>query len=205
LAIHRHVIAPPWQCDHSHRCHRCYCSAVVLALALAAYTLALSPSHGIIALPCLGNATSHVAVAAAAAIAVVIAIATVATTTRVPHSAFSFAPWCSPSAGELCSGCASTSFVGHVHPCFVAITQRHRIALPWQCDPHVAVAATATTTIIAVASPSPLSPSRRHCHCGNHHHGATQRRTQPTRQHHCAARGLGRPSGVMRKGLGNEG
>ena len=83
---------------------------------------------------------------------------------HLPHSAFSFAPWRSPSAGKLCSGCAGASFVGHVHPCFVAITRRHRIAPPQQRDPHVAVAAAATATIIAVASPLPLwqPPPWRH-------------------------------------------
>ena len=84
---------------------------------------------------CPASATQpRIAVAAAAIIAVVVAIATVATTTRVPHSTFLFAPRHSPSAGELCSGCAGTSFVGHVHPRFVAITRRHRIAPPRQHD-----------------------------------------------------------------------
>ena len=40
------------------------CAAVAPAPALSAtYTLASSPSHGVIASPCLGNATSHVTVA----------------------------------------------------------------------------------------------------------------------------------------------
>ena len=101
----------------------------------------------------------RVAVAAAAIIAVVVAIATVATTTRVPHSAFLFAPQHSPSAGELCGGCAGTSFVSHVHPRFVAITRRHRIAPPRQrdlsrrcCRRHyrhrITIATVANTTIV---------------------------------------------------------
>jgi len=145
--------------------------------------------------PRLVNATARIAVTTTTVIAIVIAIATVATTTRVPCSAFSFAPWRSPSAGELCSSFAGASFVGPVHPCFVTITRCHHIAPPRQCD---------------------LSCHHRHCrhyrhchrHCGNHHHGATQQRTQPTRQRHRPAGGfggIGMPSGIMRKGLGDEG
>ena len=69
MAIHRHVVALPWQCDRLHCCHCRCCSVVALVPALAAYTLALSPSHGVIASPHLQH-DPRVAVAAAAIIAV---------------------------------------------------------------------------------------------------------------------------------------
>ena len=82
----------------------------------------------------------------------------------------SFAPQCSPSAGELFSGCASASVVGRIHPHFVAITHCHLIAPPWQCTPPLC------------HRPPPLRchhtpPSHHHhrCrHCGHQHYGAMQ-------------------------------
>jgi len=52
----------------------------------AAYALVPSPSHIAIALPHLGNATSHVAAAAAIISIAIIVVATVATNTKAPRS-----------------------------------------------------------------------------------------------------------------------
>jgi hypothetical protein len=60
-----------------------------------AHQLALSPSHTAIASPCLGNATSRIAVSTA----VVIAITTMATTTKVPCSETHFSGQAKGSRG----------------------------------------------------------------------------------------------------------
>ena len=145
------------------------------------HTLSLCRRHT--SSPRLGNATFRVAVAVAAAafIAIATAIVTVATTTMAPRSAFSFAPQRSPSAGELVSGCAGASIIGRVRPRF-AIAQRHLIAPPRQRD-------------LSRRCRRRYRYRHRHRHrhslCGHHHQGATQRRTQPTGQRHCAAGGSG--------------
>jgi len=84
---------PPWchtACSHlPHGVAQVQASCVAVApvpALLAPYTLALSPSHGVIVSPRLSNATSCVTVTTTTIIAMAMAIASVATTTRAPRS-----------------------------------------------------------------------------------------------------------------------
>ena len=139
---------------HSAAHMQASCSAVVLApVLLAAYTLAPLLSHVVISSPCLGNAASPIAVTATAIIAI-IAITTVAIT-RALHSTFLFSPQCSPSAGELFSGCTGTSIVGCGHLHFFSI------ALP--CLGSATSCVAIATTVIAIAIISVATTTRAPC------------------------------------------
>ena len=161
LAIHHCVIPLLQQCDCLHRCYCRCCSAVVLAPALAAYTLASSPSHGIIASPHLGNATSrrcrccrhychcrhhrHCGHHHQGATQCVLICPTAQPKCRRAVRQLRRHQLCQPRTPSLC---------------------RHHTA-----SSHRPTSATRPLTSLSLP---PLSPLYHHRHCGKHHHCATQ-------------------------------
>ena len=99
-----------------------------------------------------------------------------------------FAPQPSLCAGELFNNCAGASVFDCASTRFVAITHRHSIAPPWQCD---------------LLRRCLRRCGYRHRHFGHHHQGSKELQTQVAGQ----AKGsgdIGIPNGGMRKGPGDD-
>jgi len=110
-----------------------------------------------------------------------------------------FAPQCSPSVGELFSGCASASVVGCINPHFVAIRHCHLIPRLGNAHPRFVTVHPALSpftplhrhsphfvTVHPASSPFTPTSSPPHPTIASHHYRSRHRNHHYHRHRHCA-------------------